>query len=75
MTSSTADPEWQAAISTWGNAYTFAHRPDIWPQRPFTATPKNGGHPIREATPAAVARAIEAAQSGTAATATGQDAP
>jgi hypothetical protein len=62
MTSSTADPEWTAAISQWGHLYTFAHRPDIWPRRPFTATPRNGGHPIREETPAALVKAIKAAQ-------------
>ncbi|HTU74684.1 MAG TPA: hypothetical protein VMG38_14310 [Trebonia sp.] len=62
MTSSTAEPEWQVAIREWDQACTFAHRPDIWPQRSFTVTRRNGGYLIREATTAAVTRAIRTAQ-------------
>jgi hypothetical protein len=51
-TSTTADPEWQAAISKRGHAYTSAYCPDIWPLRPYASTSKNDGHPLRAATPA-----------------------
>jgi hypothetical protein len=55
----TSDSEWDAIIKTWGHAYIFSHRPDIYPDKPYAARRKDRQGTIRAGTPALLLDAIK----------------
>jgi len=59
LTSATDEPELEAIVKFWGHAYTFSHRPDIYPAKPYAARRKDGQGTIRAATPALLLDAIK----------------